>query len=58
MKINLETLFFRRQKSDGGENMFLPSFMRKQSRVSCFNEFYYREHNILCNINYSCFGAL
>ncbi|CAH3036589.1 unnamed protein product [Porites evermanni] len=27
----------RMQKSDGNENMFLPSFMRQQSRVSCSN---------------------
>ena len=52
MKINLEdflirTLFFRMQKSDVNESMFLPSFMRQQSRVSCSN---YWEYNIVWNI--------
>ena len=41
----------RMQKSDGGENMFLPSFMRQQSRVSCF---YYWEYNIVWN---TCFQS-
>lgn len=48
----MQTFFCRMQKSDGGENMFLPSFMRQQSRVSCF---YYWVYNIVWN---TCFGPL